>query len=364
MVRHHGKPHAPHIIPGSATADQIDVALIVLRDSEDNGETRAALELVKAADRELLVERVNTVRAVPEGLVDPMRQSLIHPAPAHRRHKTAVVFQCAGKPRFHAMTQRAIDFFRRYANCPDTLIVVVCGDEGAWQYFRHRRDVLAIRMTLLGKIRTWMKSAIYCVCEMVDADKFLFLESDTVVIRPIDDLWVAMDVADERCIFGVKPQFYEGWNPQTKELISRGANPTDLPFVTGGHRQADNGVFTFNGGTLAGTRRAMTDLLAILRSYSPFAQLACEGSGFPYSDELYTVAAINQHGYVSLLGPDWNHHSHEGMLLHDVNVQPSNEHFSPARDGRRSRILHFIGGCKDELMPRLYHNLDHFPVEP
>ena len=337
-----------------ASAAEVAAMVKTLRNSQEKAERRDNFARLMAQDRSLVVEQFKLYAPLPEFQVDPLAQQIIHDAPEHESFDNAIVLQCSAK--FIPQTDDLIRDLFDTGNAENARIVVFASDDGAWQHYRDREEVLTVRCTLITPPRAWMKMAVWTVAGFIKAQRFITLESDMAVRGSLAPVWQTLEHADERTVYGVKGHFLDHHISLGKVIEHHGNNPSTLGFVTGQDSQkAEHTNFLFNGGLFAGDRQAFADMEAKLRGYFPFSLLACQGWPLDHGDELVTYLAVNELGFSGFLHPSFNHQifisADTGKITgwNPAFTQTGVKFFC---EDRESVVLHFVGKAKDEWLPR------------
>jgi len=162
-----------------------------------------------------------------------------------------------------------------HGNCQDALVVVFCVDgDSAMAQRVAEYGAVPILCRSLVRVNQTIKSVLYSVAEIVDADYFLCLDADILVTAdlsplfsmlracPQDRILVSRDAGQSYpgCTLGrVLTGFYEGAESDIRLLLGSSA------------RGEANYRLVVNDGVFAGSRHAVTRLEHLIRSWAPQA---------------------------------------------------------------------------------------------
>lgn len=121
-----------------------------------------------------------------------------------------------------------------------------------------------------------LKSLVYSVASFINADYYLMLDADMIILRSLAPIFDTLKTTDERNILVSREENLIPSNFTLRHLIStdifpyKGAEGDDV-FLRIGH-EGEN-TFIVNGGMIAGSRKAWLSLDSTMRSYMPRSSL-------------------------------------------------------------------------------------------
>lgn len=327
--------------PGDA---DVDHALLTLRDGK-LPERMAVFPWLKRAGREKARERMAIVRPWnPEA--DGLQQAEIAslPAPSHRIRKNCIVFVASSD--YLELLHAAIDSIQSHGNRDAQIVVLYTGVDYALESMGSISDkgAVVVWIRALSENRQWIKTAQLLIPRAFEAENYLMLEADTLVLTDLAPLWELMNACPANMIFGVAPNNPYHTNPMEYHLnFMGGAGAEDARFICG--REKTNARFLFNGGVFAGKRAAIETLNTNLASLWPFSQLWIEGISKRYGEEVMMnwAASMPNLDFIGLDASMNTQYAEDYAHLGKPKIINRGVGASVEMYGRRAKILHVLG---------------------
>jgi predicted O-methyltransferase YrrM len=245
--------------------------------------------------------------------------------------------------------------------CPDvTPVVFLLGQDAACSRVMARYDAVSVRCRPRGRRDVATKAVLYSVALVVDADKYLCLDADTVVLGDLRPLFAAIDAVNPQSILacrehGAPPgdalsavtSIYGGRHDDARRILGPGRELAATPIL--------------NDGVFAGSRPALAALDAEIRAMPGAA--AWVRAGVPWRNQCIFNLAVARLGTLCELDATYN------VQLHatDVEVREHGGRTHATWQGRPVRVLHANGAGRrkrPELLGRhagVRHPLAHSP---
>lgn len=252
-------------------------------------------------------------------------------------------------PGYEHLLDTMLQTLARFGGCQDAITVVLCvdgNDKCRSVIARHRAT--AIECTSLGEPNASMRGALYSVARWVEAEEFLLLDADMLIVGSLQPLFEALQVLAPLSVGMVRAR-RGSWLPELEDPsdlqhVMRedfGGSPQDVAFLTG---QPDIPRFYwFNGGLMLARREALLNLDAALRRLEPFGSLWLdERRDLYWREEGLMNMALALSGQGALLNDAWN------LLTfrQGVEVKWQDDRLNLSHGGRPVRVLHFAGRGK------------------
>jgi NPCBM/NEW2 domain len=276
----------------------------------------------------------------PSTLVDSLGRAEItvpYPLPRAERCVATVV-----SPGFENLLDDMLGSLQANGGCRDTLLAVFAVDaDAACERIVSKYGATMIRCRKLSPISVAVKSLLYSAARVIDAERFLCLDADMLVLDDLSPVFDAIRVFPEGSILVCREANYRGHtNLGTALRHTYRSNPHDL------HRLLDqvNGESEYplvvNDGLFAGTRASLLALDGVVRGMPRAAAWVDEGRHFCWwrNQFIFNLALARLRCGVELDDPC-------NIQLHtqDAVVCRANGKLLAWWQGRPVRVLHFCG---------------------
>jgi predicted O-methyltransferase YrrM len=230
-----------------------------------------------------------------------------------------------------------------YANggCQDAILVVFAlNPDTACEQVVAKYSGILIRCQPRARVNATSKALLYSVARVVDAQRFLCLDADMLVLGDLNPVFAAIDACPDGSILACREGNGKGFHDLEHALCTAyGGRPTDLQQVLGTPGGEGAYPLVVNDGLFAGSRSAMLALDSTIR--------AMPGAAV-WSDERHNIWWRNQFIFnlaLARLQCGVELDSGYNIQLHVQDVQLENIHglVQATWHGRTVRVLHFSG---------------------
>lgn len=258
------------------------------------------------------------------------------PAPPARRCVATVV-----SPGFDGMLDDMLGSLRAHGNCHDAALVVFAVDpDDACRRVAEKYDARLVECRRSAVVNPTVKSVLYSAARVVDAESFLCLDADMLVLGDLRPVFAALEACPPRSILACREANGEGETRLSKALAEVYAGkPADIARIAGRNRGEGNYPLVVNDGLYAANREAMLALDEVIRGWEGARAWVDERADVWWRNQFVFNLALARLGCGVELSPVYN------VQLNSQDVEPS------VRDGRaravfrgrEARVLHFNG---------------------
>jgi len=230
-----------------------------------------------------------------------------------------------------------------YANggCQDALLVVFAlSPNTACERVVAKYRGLLIRCQPRARVNATSKSLLYTVARVVDAQRFLCLDADMLVLGDLNPVFAALDACPEGSILACSEGNGKGFrNLEHMLCTAYGGQATDIQRVLG--TAEDEGAYPFvvNDGLFAGSRSALLALDSTIRAMPGAAAWTDEQRNVWWRNQFIFNLALARLQCGVELDASYNIQLH----VQDVQLDYVNGHVQATWHGRTVRVLHFSG---------------------
>jgi len=164
---------------------------------------------------------------------------------------------------------------RIHGNCLDALVAVfvVDGDEECRRVVA-RHNAFLVDCESAAPISASVKSVLYSAARVINAEKFLCLDADTLVVGDLNPLFQALDGHPADAILAAPDSYLNSISGTLSECLVRfyKGQEADLEFLLDTPAQAADYALIVNDGVFAASRTAMLALDRTLRDMAPRAK--------------------------------------------------------------------------------------------
>jgi hypothetical protein len=263
--------------------------------------------------------------------------ALPFPAPRGERCVATVV-----SPGFEPLLDDMLGSLLAHGCCPDVLLVVFAVDpDGGCARVAEKYGATLVRCTRRRPINVTVKSVLYSAARLIDAERFLCLDADMLVLGDLNPVFAALDLFPEGSILACREANHLG----EMDLLSalqwtyRG-NRRDLERLLPGANGEGAYSLIVNDGLFAGRRAALLALDGAIRRLPQAAAWVDEGRHFCWwRNQFIFNLALAQLRCGVALDDSWN------VQLHTQDVAVARAGFGVEAwfRGRPVRVLHFCG---------------------
>ncbi|MEZ4771301.1 MAG: class I SAM-dependent methyltransferase [Caldilineales bacterium] len=194
-----------------------------------------------------------------------------------------------------------------------------------------------------ARVNPTVKAALYSVARIVDAEKFLCLDADMLVLGDLSPIFAALDACPAESILAVREGNARGWhtfrNLQHALTAVYGGHPQDLKRLLGTLNGEGAYELVVNDGLFAGSRSALLTLDGTIRSMP---------RAVGWTDARRDIWWRNQFVFNLALarlqcGVPLNNTYNIQLNSHDVELEESAGRMRAVWYGQEARVLHFNG---------------------
>jgi hypothetical protein len=239
-------------------------------------------------------------------------------------------------PGYEDLLYGMLDSLNSYGGSHGATVVVFAID-GSYEALEDREDLTRIRCRSLERLTPAVKGAVYSAARFVNANKFISVEADTLILGDLSSAWTLLDILSPEMLLGTRPSF-RAERPRMSEFgldVKHG----DMKFITGSKK--DDGTFWYNGGVVGGSHTAFMRLDDTLRTLAPYSILWME-SGPPFRDELLMNISISLMNNAAEMNGTFNQQFFSTEREKWIQTIERADGLQYLQDGDPARILHFI----------------------
>jgi hypothetical protein len=235
---------------------------------------------------------------------------------------------------------------RANSNCMDTLLVVfLIGRDDACERVVAEHGAVAIHCARRGPPNATLKSVLYSAARVIDAEQFLCLDADMLVLDDLDPLFSAMDACLPGSLFACR-ETNSGYYRSVEHALTSiyYGDAGDLERIQG--EKTDDGAYPLvvNDGLFAGDRAALLALDGVIRGW-PAAPA--------WVDELWHNTWRNQFVFNLAMatlraGIELDPAYNVQLFCNDAELHESDGRIRATYRGRPARVLHFNGPGRDK----------------
>jgi predicted O-methyltransferase YrrM len=225
--------------------------------------------------------------------------------------------------------------------CPSTLVVVFAiGESAEIDRLAAKYRVPLVRCRTQSAVSSVLKGILYSVARVIEAEKFLCLDADMLVLGDLDPLFAALDACPEGALLACR-EWNGNWHKDLTDALctSYCGREADLRRLLGEIDGEGSYPLVINSGLLAGSRAAMLALDACLRDMSDARAWMDERPDIVWRDQFLVNLAMAHLRCGVELDPVYNLQLH----IQDVEIGIERGRLQARWNGREVKILHFHG---------------------
>ncbi|MEW6734676.1 MAG: NPCBM/NEW2 domain-containing protein [Acidobacteriota bacterium] len=326
---------APYVIAGESprklVADISAAQYIELIVNTNNWEFSHAVWLDPQLD-EVAVPSTNT-------LLDCLnRVEISWPAnlPSAQRCIATVV-----SPGFEKLLDDMLGSLYAYGDCPDALKVVFAVDANEeCRKITTKYGAVMVPCVRRARVNPTVKSVLYTVSRIIDAEEFICLDADMLVLGDLRPIFDAIQACPEGSIFACREA--NARNPSTLEraiINIYGGRSSDLARLLGRVNGEQTYPLVVNDGLFAGSRLALLALDGLIRSWTNAIEWVDERRDIWWRNQFIFNLALARMNCGIELDPTYNLQLH----FQDVKMHRISGRVAGLWQSRVARVLHFNG---------------------
>jgi predicted O-methyltransferase YrrM len=247
-------------------------------------------------------------------------------------------------PGFETLLDDMLGSLYAYGQCQDALVVVfVVGENAKCDRVIAKYEAVAVRCRPQARINPTVKSTLYSVARVVDAEQFICLDADMLVLGDLRPIFGALDACPKHTILACREGNGQGWH--TFQSLSHalttvyGGQETDLQRLLGTVNGEGAYSLVVNDGLFAGSRNALLTLDSAIRDMREASAWTDEQANIWWRNQfVFNLALARLHCGVEL-DPIYN----VQLNSHDLEFQEVDGRIKALWYGRSVRVAHFNG---------------------
>jgi predicted O-methyltransferase YrrM len=244
-------------------------------------------------------------------------------------------------PGFEALLDDMLGSLYANGGCQDALLVVFALSSNTaceWVVAKYRG--LLILCQPYSRVNATSKAILYSVARVIDAQRFLCLDADMLVLGDLNPVFAALDACPEGSILACREGNGKGFRNLEHALCTAyGGQATDIQRVLGTAEGEGAYPFVVNDGLFAGSRSALLALDSTIRAMPGAAAWTDEQRNVWWRNQFIFNLALARLQCGVELDAGYN------IQLHVQDVQPNhvNGRIQATWHGRTVHVLHFSG---------------------
>jgi hypothetical protein len=230
-------------------------------------------------------------------------------------------------------------------NCGDALLVVfILNTNDECERIAAKYQATVVRCKPEARINPMSKALLYSVARVVDAEKFICLDADMIVLDDLSRIFQAMDICADGSIFACREGNGNGFENLAHGLrLVYGGNDKDIEQLSITPEEA-NYPLVVNDGIFAGTRNALLSLDGVVREMSNAAKWADGNAKVWWRNQFIFNLALARMRCGIELDSTFNVQLH----VQEVQLNKKGARTFAKWRGKNVRVLHFSGGAKQK----------------
>jgi predicted O-methyltransferase YrrM len=287
-------------------------------------------------DPQLGGESVSAPRAFLPDCLARVSVELPADAPRAKRCVATVV-----SPGFDGMLDDMLGSLHAHSACNDAALVVFAVEsDDACRRVAHKYGALLIECRRNAVLNPTVKSVLYSAARAVDAESFLCLDADMLVLGDLRPVFAALDACPPRSVLACREANGEGETTLARALSEVYAGkPADLARITGRARGEGGYALVVNDGLFAARREALLAVDETIRGWEGARAWVDERADVWWRNQFVFNLALARLGCGVELSGVYN----VQLNSQDVEASVSAGRARAVWRGREARVLHFNG---------------------
>jgi predicted O-methyltransferase YrrM len=340
--------HEPYVVSGQSPrrmeADVTGSELLELVVTTGRWEWAHAVWIEPELDGQPLV-------AQPEHLVDCLgRSEMVVPSPRPQARRCVATVASHG---FDEMLDDLLGSLNANGGCQDALRVVVSlGDDIACAKVAAKYRATLIPCSPRAKVNPMSKGLLYSLARVVDAEYFICLDADMLVLGDLRPVFGALEAAPEGTVYGCREGNGRGLLNLGHALETvYGGHAGDLTRLLGNTNGESAYPLVVNDGIFAAGRTAMMALDGAIREMPEAAKWVDERPNIWWRNQfVFNLALAKLH-----CGAELDSAYNVQLHAQDVEAHWEGSRLQASWRGRPVRIIHFSGVGRRKLGPWRHH---------
>lgn len=247
-------------------------------------------------------------------------------------------------PGFETLLDDMLGSLYAYGRCQDALVVVfVVGESAECDRVVAKYQAIRIGCRQHAQINPTLKSILYSVARVVDAEQFVCLDVDMLVLGDLHPVFAALDACPDHAILACREGNGRGWHSfrsLSHALVTvYGGQETDIHRLLGVANGEGAYALVVNDGLFAGSRNALLALDGTIRTMCEASRWIDENPYIWWRNQfVFNLALAQLHCGVEL-DPIYN----VQLNSHDVEFHDVDGRIQALWYGRAVNVAHFNG---------------------
>jgi hypothetical protein len=266
----------------------------------------------------------------------------------HTPHQARRCIATVVSPGYTDMLEDMLGSLQANGQCPEAMVVVFAVNPDAeCRRVIGKYGARTVECEALAPLNAMVKSVLYSVAQVVDADQFLCLDADTIVLGDLNPVFAALEACAEGSLLAAPDAFVGGGSRNLLDVLCGfyEGQADDLEFLLSTPQHEASYRLIVNDGVFAGGRKGLLALdqwlVGLLPLSTEWLERAPDHSA--RNQFLFNLALARLNCGVSL-DETWN------LLagLHTTENREQEGRLEALWNGRAVRILHFAGSGRDQ----------------
>ena len=282
------------------------------------------------------------------------RTEIVLPSIPLRSHRCIATVVSTG---FSGLLDDMLGSLVANGGCPDALIVVfLVGNDAASETVARKYGATLVRCRARARVNATLKSLMYSLPLVVNAEQFLCLDADMLVLSELRPVFAALEACAPGSVLACREGngfYYKDLGNALRTVYC--GNDGDLTRILASPNGELGYPLVVNDGIFAGTREALLALDSLVRSMPKAITWTDERRDVAYRNQFVFNLALARLGCGVELDPLYN----VQLNSQEVEFEERNGRIKAAWSGRPARVLHF-NGCGRRKYPKwrnLYANV-------
>ncbi len=284
-------------------------------------------------------ETAVSTTAQPPFLTDCLRRTRITlpAAPIRTQRCLATIVS----PGFERWLDDLLGSFYAYGNCPDARVVVfVAGESATCRHVIDKYNAHAIACQPQANLNPTLKSVLYSVARVVEADQYLCLDADMLVIGDLSPIFATLEACPPDTILACREGNGHGYQNLNHALTTAyGGRSQDFQRILGQANGEHAYPLVVNDGLFAGSRNALLALDGAIRAMPQAATWVDQYRHIRWRNQFIFNLALARLDCGVELDSTYNVQLH----VQDVEMGWREGKMAARWNSRAVRVLHFSG---------------------
>jgi predicted O-methyltransferase YrrM len=277
--------------------------------------------------------------ARPELITDCLKRAEIAAPPRRPRAARCIATVATGS--FAALLDDMLGSLRANGECDDALIVVFSlDDDPQCRRIADKYGAVAIPCRPRGRLGVNIKAVLYSVARVVDAEHYLCLDADMLVLRDLRPIFAALEACPNGSVLVCREGNNRGYRDITHALTTTyGGRADDIRRLLGSARNEGAYPLVVNDGLFAGGRAALLAVDGVIAGMHEADRWLAERPDIGWRNQFVFNLALARLECGVELDPTYNLQLH----VHDIDLRWNGGRIEALWNGSSVRVAHFSG---------------------